>query len=373
MRSSATRTPAAGHRRRARSRWRCPPPPRPADASASGGSRREAARSADTIVGAGASFPYPLYSKWARSTRTRGARLNYQSIGSGGGISAIKAGTVNFGASDAPLEESELSDSSLVQFPMCVGGVVPVVNTDGVADGELEAHRRPARRDLQRDITTWSDPAIVARTAACKLPDPKINVVHRSDSSGTTWIFTHYLEAAAPGVWKVGADKEVPWPTGVGGKGNEGVAASVQQLSGSIGYVEYAYAKQAQMVTVQMQNKDGEFVAPSIAAFEAAASQADWKASLPSMYLILVDQARQGHVAHRRRLVHPRAGRPAGRGPREVDAELLRLGLHERRLDGQEPRLRADPAERLRPRRERRVDERHGQRRARLEMTPTDS
>jgi phosphate transport system substrate-binding protein len=247
--------------------------------------------SADTIVGAGASFPYPLYSKWGEEYAATGAaRLNYQSIGSGGGISAIKAGTVDFGASDAPLEASELSGSGLVQFPLVVGGVVPVVNIQGVSDGQLKLTADLLAKIYSGDITTWSDPAIAAANPGVKLPDTRINVVHRSDSSGTTWIFTHYLEAAAPGVWKAGADKEVPWPTGVGGKGNEGVAASVQQLSGSIGYVEYAYAKQAQMVAVQMQNKDGEFLKPSIAAFEAAASKADWKASLPSMYLILVDQ-----------------------------------------------------------------------------------
>jgi phosphate transport system substrate-binding protein len=260
------------------------------DASASGGVPGSGS-SSDTIVGAGASFPYPLYSKWGEEyAATGGAKLNYQSIGSGGGISAIKAGTVNFGASDAPLEEAELSESKLVQFPLCVGGVVPVVNIEGVADGQLKLTADLLAKIYNGDITTWADPAIVAVNSGVQLPDTKINVVHRSDSSGTTWIFTHYLEAAAPGVWKAGADKEVPWPTGVGGKGNEGVAASVQQLSGAIGYVEYAYAKQAQMVAVQMQNQDGEFVAPSIGAFEAAASQADWEASLPSMYLILVDQ-----------------------------------------------------------------------------------
>ena len=255
--------------------------------SSGGGSQS----SADTIVGAGASFPYPLYSKWGEEyAGTGGAKLNYQSIGSGGGISAVKAGTVDFGASDAPLEEQELNDSGLVQFPLCVGGVVPVVNVEGVADGQLKLTADLLSRIYNGEITSWNDPAVAAVNAGVTLPDAKINVVHRSDSSGTTWIFTNYLAAAAPGVWKAGADKEVPWPTGVGGKGNEGVAASVQQLSGSIGYVEYAYAKQAAMTSVQMQNKDGAFVAASLEAFEAAAAEADWQASLPSMYLILVDQ-----------------------------------------------------------------------------------
>jgi phosphate transport system substrate-binding protein len=250
-----------------------------------------AATTADTIVGAGASFPYPLYSKWGEQhAGTGGAKLNYQSIGSGGGISAVKAGTVDFGASDAPLEQSDLDADGLVQFPLCVGGVVPVVNVEGVADGQLKLTADLLAKIFNGDIATWNDPAIAAENSGVQLPDTRINVVHRSDSSGTTWIFTNYLATAAPDVWTAGADKEVPWPTGVGGKGNEGVAASVQQLNGSIGYVEYAYAKQAQMVTVQMQNKDGAFVAPSLTAFEAAAAEADWKGSLPSMYLVLVDQ-----------------------------------------------------------------------------------
>ena len=256
--------------------------------SSSGG---QSPAAADTIVGAGASFPYPLYSKWGQEyAATGGAKLNYQSIGSGGGISAVTAKTVDFGASDAPLEQAELDAAGLVQFPLCVGGVVPVVNLEGVADGQLKLTADLLAKIFNGDISTWNDQAIAAVNAGVTLPDTKINVVHRSDSSGTTWIFTNYLTAAAPGVWKAGADKEVPWPTGVGGKGNEGVAASVQQLSGSIGYVEYAYAKQAQMTSVQMMNKDGEFVAPSLEAFQAAAAEADWKGSLPSMYLVLVDQ-----------------------------------------------------------------------------------
>ena len=246
---------------------------------------------AGTIVGAGASFPYPLYSTWGQEyAATGGAKLNYQSIGSGGGISAVKAGTVDFGASDAPLEQAELDADGLAQFPLCVGGVVPVVNLEGVGDGELRLTAEVLAKIFNGDITTWNDQAIAIENDGVALPDSRINVVHRSDSSGTTWIFTNYLAAAAPDVWTAGADKEVPWPTGVGGKGNEGVAASVQQLAGSIGYVEYAYAKQAQMTAVQVQNRQGAFVEPSLESFESAAAQADWEGSLPSMHLILVDQ-----------------------------------------------------------------------------------
>ena len=247
--------------------------------------------SADTILGAGASFPAPLYMKWGSDYNdVSGVKLNYQSIGSGGGISAIEAKTVDFGASDAPLEQAELEANGLAQFPMVVGGDVLVVNLDGVADGQLKLTPDLVAGIFMGTITTWNDPAIVKLNPGVKLPSTKINVVHRSDGSGTTWIFTHYLTDAAGSVWTAGADKEIAWPVGVGGKGNEGVAAAVQQLSGSIGYVEYAYARQTGMTTTQLQNKDGQWVKPSIATFEAAASNADWKASLPSMYMVLVNQ-----------------------------------------------------------------------------------
>jgi phosphate transport system substrate-binding protein len=247
--------------------------------------------SADTILGAGASFPAPLYMKWGSDYNgVSGVKLNYQSIGSGGGISAIEAKTVDFGASDAPLEQAELDANGLAQFPMIVGGTVLVVNLDGVADGQLKLTADVAAGIFMGTITTWNDPAIAKENAGVKLPSTKINVVHRSDGSGTTWIFTHYLTDAAGSIWTAGADKEISWPVGVGGKGNEGVAASVQQLSGSIGYVEYAYAKQTGMTTTQLQNKDGQWVTPSIASFTAAAANADWKASLPSTYMVLVNQ-----------------------------------------------------------------------------------
>ncbi len=244
-----------------------------------------------TILGAGASFPAPLYMKWGSDyAGVTDVKLNYQSIGSGGGIAAIEAKTVDFGASDAPLEQSELDAAGLAQFPMVVGGVVIVVNLDGVADGQLKLTPDVLANIFMGTTTQWDDPSITALNPGVSLPATKINVVHRSDGSGTTWIFTHYLTDAAGTIWTAGADKEIPWPVGVGGKGNEGVAASVQRLSGSIGYVEYAYAKQTGMTTTQLQNKDGSWVSPSIESFSAATANADWEGSLPSMYLILVNQ-----------------------------------------------------------------------------------
>jgi phosphate transport system substrate-binding protein len=244
-----------------------------------------------TILGAGASFPAPLYMKWGSDyASVSDIKLNYQSIGSGGGIAAIQAKTVDFGASDAPLEQAELDAAGLVQFPMVVGGVVVVINLEGVADGQLKLTPDVLASIYMGKTTNWNDPPIASLNPGVRLPDSKINVVHRSDGSGTTWIFTHYLTAAAGDVWTAGADKEIPWPVGLGGKGNEGVAASVQQLSGTIGYVEYAYAKQTGMATAQLQNKDGAWVKPSIESFSSAAANADWQASLPSMALVLVDQ-----------------------------------------------------------------------------------
>ncbi len=249
-----------------------------------------AAETVNTIVGAGASFPYPLYSAWGNEYNSlNGVKLNYQSIGSGGGISAIQAKTVDFGASDAPLEPSELEAAGLMQWPQCVGGVVMVVNLDGVESNQLKLTGELVAGIFNGDIKDWGDAAIAAVNDGIAIPDGKINVVHRADSSGTTWIFTNYLDAAAGDVWTLGADKEIAWPTGVGGKGNEGVAASVQQLKGSIGYVEYAYAKETGLVTTQLQNADGEWVTPSLESFGEAAAQADW-AGADDFYLVLVDQ-----------------------------------------------------------------------------------
>jgi phosphate transport system substrate-binding protein len=248
------------------------------------------AGSASTIVGAGASFPYPLYSAWGSEYNDlNGVKLNYQSIGSGGGISAITAKTVDFGASDAPLESTELEEAGLMQWPQCVGGVVMVVNLDGIENNELKLTGELLAKIYNGDIKEWSDPAIAAVNDGLEIPDEEINVVHRSDSSGTTWIFTSYLDAAASDVWTFGGEKEIAWPTGVGGKGNEGVAASVQQLKGAIGYVEYAYAKETGLVTTQMENADGEWVEPSLETFSEAAAQADW-VNAEDFYVITVNQ-----------------------------------------------------------------------------------
>jgi phosphate transport system substrate-binding protein len=244
-----------------------------------------------TNVGAGATFPAPIYMKWGDAYNTaNGVRLNYQPIGSGGGIAAIEAKLVNFGATDAPLQEADLTANGLAQFPMIVGGDVIVVHLSGVADGQLKLSPDVLASIYMGKTTMWNDPSITKLNPGLTLPATKITVVHRSDSSGTTWIFTHYLTAAAPSVWTAGADKIVPWPIGIGGNGSAGVATTVQQLSGSIGYVEYAYAKQTGMTTTQLQNKAGNWVKPSIASFTAAAANANWKASLPSMYVVLVDQ-----------------------------------------------------------------------------------
>ncbi len=258
------------------------------DAGSSGGLPGSGASS--TIVGAGASFPYPLYSKWGSEyNNLNGVKLNYQSIGSGGGISAISAKTVDFGASDAPLESAELDEAGLMQWPQCVGGVVMVVNLEGIQTNQLKLTGELIAKMYGGDIKDWEDPAIAAVNEGLEIPSGKINVVHRSDSSGTTWIFTSYLDAAAHDVWTFGGEKEIAWPTGVGGKGNEGVAASVQQLKGSIGYVEYAYAKETGLVTTQLQNADGEWVEPSLESFGEAAAQADW-ADAEDFNMVLVDQ-----------------------------------------------------------------------------------
>jgi phosphate transport system substrate-binding protein len=239
------------------------------------------AMAAITINGAGATFPYPLYTAWAGQYKAKtGVKINYQGIGSGGGIAAIKAGTVLFGATDAPLTSSELGDASLVQFPMCIGGVVPVVNLSGVTSGKLKL-TGPVLADIYLgNIKKWNDSRIKSLNPGVSLPATTIGVVHRSDSSGTSWIFTNYLSAVSSS-WKskVGAGKTVSWPTGVGGKGNEGVAAVVKQGKGRIGYVEYAYAKQARIPYTQLKNKSGKWILPSLNSFKAAAAQAKFSAS----------------------------------------------------------------------------------------------
>lgn len=236
---------------------------------------------AGDITGAGATFPYPIYAKWAEAYKAQtGVGMNYQSIGSGGGIKQIQAKTVDFGATDAPLNESELGAIGLTQFPAVMGGVVPVVNINGVEPGKLKLDGKVLAEIFLGKITKWNDPRIVADNAGVTLPADDITVVHRADGSGTTFIFTTYLSQVSAD-WKksVGGDKAVSWPVGTGGKGNEGVASYVQRIKNSIGYVEYAYALQNKMTFTQVKNRDGQFVKPEDASFKAAAANAHWDAS----------------------------------------------------------------------------------------------
>lgn len=243
------------------------------------------------INGAGATFPYPLYAQWAyKYKQLRGLKLNYQSIGSGGGIAQIKAKTVDFGASDAPLKAEELDKLGLIQFPMIIGGVVPVVNIEGIKPGELRLSPDVLADLFLGKIKKWDDKRILKLNQDLELPSKAVTVVHRADGSGTTWIFTNYLNKISK-QWRkdVGTGKAVSWPTGVGGKGNEGVAAYVQRVDGAIGYVEYAYALQNKLTYVLLQNQAGKFVAPTIKSFQAAAANADWKKA-PGYYMVLTDQ-----------------------------------------------------------------------------------
>ena len=244
------------------------------------------------ISGAGATFPYPIYAKWADAYKKEtGVGLNYQSIGSGGGIKQIQAKTVTFGASDAPLKGEELEKGGLVQFPMVMGGIVPVVNLEGVAPGELVIDGPVLAKIFLGEIKTWNDPAIVKLNPSAKLSQQAIVVVHRSDGSGTTFNFATYLaDISADWKSKVGANTAVEWPVGVGAKGNEGVAQNVSNTKGSIGYVEYAYAKQNKLTYTDMMNKDGKKVEPTAAAFSAAAANADWN-SQPGYGVILANQS----------------------------------------------------------------------------------
>jgi phosphate transport system substrate-binding protein len=248
--------------------------------------------SAVDISGAGATFPYPIYAKWADAYRKEtGVGLNYQSIGSGGGIKQIEAKTVTFGATDAPLKGEELEKHGLVQFPMVMGGIVPVVNIDGVKPGDLVLDGPTLAGIFLGAIKSWDDPAIKKLNPNANLPAQPIAVVHRSDGSGTTFNFTYYLAQVSPD-WqsKVGSATAVEWPSGIGAKGNEGVSNNVTQTKGSIGYVEYAYALQNKLVYTKMVNKDGKVVAPTSAAFQAAAANADWN-SVPGYGVILANQA----------------------------------------------------------------------------------
>lgn len=248
------------------------------------------AAEASDISGAGATFPYPVYAKWAEAYKAKtGIGMNYQSIGSGGGIKQINAKTVDFGASDKPLTADELAKGDLMQFPTVMGGVVPVVNLAGIKPGEIKLTGSVLANIYLGKITKWNAPEIAAINKGVNLPDASIAVVHRSDGSGTTFNFTYYLNAVEPAWAAVGVNTAVEWPVGLGGKGNEGVAAMVGQTQGSIGYVEYAYALQNHLTYTDMQNKDGKFVKPSYEAFQAAAANADW-AKAPGFYLILANQ-----------------------------------------------------------------------------------
>ena len=244
---------------------------------------------AQDVTGAGASFPAPLYSKWAADyNKATGVKINYQSVGSGAGLRQIEAKTVDFGASDAPLKDEELAKKGLMQFPTVVGGVVPVVNIKGIASGQLKLNGQILGDIYLGKITKWTDPAIKALNPTLPLPDAAIAPVRRADGSGTSFIFTNYLSKSNV-EWKtkVGEGTAVNWPVGAGGKGNEGVAAFVSRLPNSIGYVEYAYVKQNKMAFAQLKNAAGNFVSPDDAGFKAAAAGADWT---KSFYQILTEQ-----------------------------------------------------------------------------------
>jgi phosphate transport system substrate-binding protein len=243
------------------------------------------------ISGAGATFPYPIYAKWADAyKKLSGVGLNYQSIGSGGGIKQIKAKTVTFGASDMPLKPDELKTAGLVQFPAIIGGVVPVVNIKGIAPGQLQLNGAIIAAIYLGDIANWNDPQIKRLNPKLALPDTAIAPVYRSDGSGTNFLFTDYLsKASAKFKSTIGANTSVQWPVGIGAKGNEGVANMTTQTDGAIGYVEYAFAKQNKMTTTTLINKAGKSVAPNAEAFQSAAASADWAHS-DSYYVILTDQ-----------------------------------------------------------------------------------
>ena len=246
------------------------------------------------ITGAGATFPYPIYAKWADAYKKQtGVRMNYQSIGSGGGIKQIKAKTVDFGASDKPLTLEELEANGLTQFPTVLGGVVPVINIDGVKQGQIRLSGTVLADIFLGKIKRWNDPAIADLNAGIDLPASNVTVVHRADGSGTTFLFTDYLSKVSP-EWKekVGADASVAWPVGTGGKGNEGVANFVKQIKNSIGYVEAAYVKQSKMNYVQLQNHDGVYVIPTEDGFKAAAANTQWDKA-PGFYEILTNKPGQ--------------------------------------------------------------------------------
>lgn len=243
------------------------------------------------ISGAGASFPYPIYAKWANAYYKRtGNQVNYQSIGSGGGIRQITAKTVDFGASDAPLPPEKLDKLGLTQWPMVIGGIVPVVNLKGIEGGQIKLSNEVLADIFLGKITSWDDPIIRKLNPGLQLPAQRVTIVHRADGSGTTFVFTDYLSKVSD-AWKerVGSNTAVSWPTGVGAKGNEGVAAYIARIKGAIGYVEYAYALENGLTHVQLRNRTGEWVQPDADTFQAAAADADWQGA-DGMYLMLTDQ-----------------------------------------------------------------------------------
>ncbi len=244
-----------------------------------------------SVSGAGATFPYPVYSKWAnRYNRMTGLKITYQGVGSGGGIAQIRAKTVDFGASDAPLKAEVLEKDGLTQFPMIMGGVVPVVNLEGIGKGKLRLTPEVLADLFLGKITKWNDRRIMAVNPDVMLPVQDVTVVHRADGSGTTWIFSNYLSKISEECKeKIGNAKSVSWPTGVGGKGNEGVAALVKKTPGAVGYVEFAYALKERLKYVVLQNKAGKFVNPTIESFQASAANADWEHA-PGFYVVLTDQ-----------------------------------------------------------------------------------
>ena len=249
------------------------------------------AAQADDISGAGATFPYPVYAKWAEAYKAQtGIGLNYQSIGSGGGIKQIEASTVTFGASDMPLMPDVLKQNGLTQWPMIIGGAIPVVNIEGVQAGQLLLDGPTIAAIYLGDITRWNDPAIQKLNPRLKLPKQDIAPVYRSDGSGTNFLFTNYLSKVSPKfAQQIGANTSVQWPVGLGAKGNEGVANQVKQTAGAIGYVEYAYVIQTHMTYARLRNAAGKFVAPSAQGFQAAAANADW-ANAPGFYQVLTNQ-----------------------------------------------------------------------------------
>jgi phosphate transport system substrate-binding protein len=251
-----------------------------------------AAEQNETINGAGATFPFPLYTQWANDyNKATGVKVNYDGIGSGGGINKIKMKAVDFGASDEPLRPADLQKEGLVQFPLIMGGVVPVVNLPGLKANELKLSPEVLADLFLGNIKKWNDPRIKQDNPGANLPDAAVTIVHRSDPSGTTWIFTNYLSKVSKEFKdKIGNDKDVRWPAGsVGGKGNPGVAASLKQVNGGLGYVEFAYAVEGKLTTTQLKNRDGQFVEPTIKSFQAAAANANWS-NAKDYYVVLTNQ-----------------------------------------------------------------------------------